>query len=98
MKELHLRPQFCTERLQYTGPGTTRVNEMNFGMKHAPGAGLIAQPDDPQPSVPPLARAAPISYHTSLITHKDSAKFPTLIRFDFLEQNPSTCDSGFTKM
>ena len=26
----------------YTGPGTTWDNEMNFGMKHAPGAGSIA--------------------------------------------------------
>ena len=25
-----------------TGLGTTLANDMNFGMKHAPGAGLIA--------------------------------------------------------
>ena len=29
-----------------TGPGTTWVNGMNFVMKHAPGAGLIARPVD----------------------------------------------------
>ena len=28
----------------YTGLGTTLANEMNFGIKHAPGAGLIARP------------------------------------------------------
>ena len=28
----------------YTGPGTTWANEMNFGIKHAPGAGSIARP------------------------------------------------------
>ena len=29
-----------------TGPGTTWTNEMNFGMKHAPGAGSTGcQPD-----------------------------------------------------
>ena len=28
----------------YTGPGTTWGNEMNFVMKHAPGAGSIARP------------------------------------------------------
>ena len=32
-------PQFCTAG--YTGPGTTWVNEMNFGMNHTPDAGLI---------------------------------------------------------
>ena len=30
----------------YTGPGTIWVNGMNFGMKHAPRAGLIARPVD----------------------------------------------------
>ena len=28
----------------YTAPETTQSNEMNFGMNHAPDAGLIAQP------------------------------------------------------
>ena len=35
----------------YTGPGTTKANEMNFSMKHAPRAGLIGHPVDLQSSV-----------------------------------------------
>ena len=35
-------------------PGKTCANEMNFGMKHAPGAGSITQPVDLQSSVIPL--------------------------------------------
>ena len=30
----------------YTGPGTTWVDEMNFGMNHVPGAGSMARPVD----------------------------------------------------
>ena len=30
--------------LGYIGPETTWVNEMNFGLKHAPGAGSITRP------------------------------------------------------
>ena len=33
---------FCAVNLaSYTGLGTTRANEMNFGMTHAPDAGLM---------------------------------------------------------
>ena len=45
MKRMHFRPRFCTVIL-----GTTWVNEMNFVMTHAPGAGSIARPVDQQPS------------------------------------------------
>ena len=45
--------------LYYTGPGTTWANEMNFGMNHAPGAGLIARPVDLQSSVLPLCHDCP---------------------------------------
>ena len=37
--------------LGYTGPGAIWANEMNFGMHHAPGAGLTVQPFDLQSSV-----------------------------------------------
>ena len=37
VNEWCLRAQFCT----VTKPETTWANEMNFGMNHAPGAGLI---------------------------------------------------------
>ena len=43
----------------YTGPRTTWANEMNFGMKHAPGAGLIARPVDLQSSMLPLSCDCP---------------------------------------
>ena len=35
----------------YAKPGTTWANEMNFGMHHAPGAGLIARNVDLQSSI-----------------------------------------------
>ena len=38
----------------FTGLGTTRANEMDLGIKHAPGAGSLAQPVDLQSSVLPL--------------------------------------------
>ena len=28
----------------YSGPGTTKANEIDFSVNHAPGAGLIAWP------------------------------------------------------
>ena len=38
----------------YTGLGTTRANEMNFIMNHAPGTGLIPRLVDQQSSMLPL--------------------------------------------
>ena len=34
LNERYFKPRFCTERLY-------SANEMNFGLKHAPDAGLI---------------------------------------------------------
>ena len=45
----------------YTGPGTVWVNEMNFGMNHAPGAGLITRIVDLQYSVFLLSYGCPLS-------------------------------------
>ena len=46
----------------YTGPGTTSENEMEFSMKHAPGAGLITQPDDLQSRALLLCYGCPLQY------------------------------------
>ena len=37
--------------LGYIKPGITYANEMNFVMNHAPGAGSLARPVDPQSTV-----------------------------------------------
>ena len=39
----------------YTRQGTTWDNEMNFGMNHAPGVGLIARPVDKKSNALPLS-------------------------------------------
>ena len=46
-----LSPQSCTG---HTGLGTALVNEMNFGMDHATGAGLSTPPVNLQSSALPL--------------------------------------------
>ena len=38
----------------YTGQGSTCVNEMNFVINHAPGAGSIGRPVDKQSNALPL--------------------------------------------
>ena len=43
----------------YTGPGTNWAIDMNFGMKHAPGAGLITLPLTCSPVCNHCAKAAP---------------------------------------
>ena len=60
INEWCFRPRFCTCNI---GPGTTWANEMNFVMKHAPGAGSIAQPVDKQSSELPL-------YHRCLLRNQ----------------------------
>ena len=52
-----LRTRFYTD---YTGPGKTWSNEMNFVMNHAPGAGSITQPVDLQSSALPLCYGLPL--------------------------------------
>ena len=47
--------------LGFTRPGTAWVNEMNFEMNHAPGAGSITQSVDLQSSELPLCHDYPMS-------------------------------------
>ena len=44
----------------FTGLGTTKANEMNFVMTHAPGAGSITQPVDQESNVYYCTTDAPI--------------------------------------
>ena len=42
MDDWCFKPQFCTGKIYWRGDRL--VNEMNFDMNHAPGAGSIARP------------------------------------------------------
>ena len=57
---------FSAMMLGFTGPGSTWDNEMNFGLKHAPGAGLIAPPVDLQSSMLRLCYHILLSYVYSM--------------------------------
>ena len=45
------RPRCCTVHKVVLGRKQTWTNEMNSGMKHAPGAGSIARPVDLQSAI-----------------------------------------------
>ena len=74
----------------YTGQGITWANEMNFGMKHAPGAGSITRSVDQTSSVLPLPHGCPLLTFYNIVQIENMKSHDTTIQTSYKAQHITT--------